>query len=136
MAELPSGTVTLLFTDIEGSTRLLQELWDDYAELAQPCRADRTVRSRTDLGSLAVARRRRPLCSSRANHALRPPAGPLCSRLHRGGATRQGCRSGHPFRLTRRADRNASLIVQTSGEQPTGHVTQFVLRIAQPSRHG
>jgi predicted ATPase/class 3 adenylate cyclase len=26
MAELPSGTVTLLFTDIEGSTRLLQEL--------------------------------------------------------------------------------------------------------------
>ena len=28
MAELPSGTVTLLFTDIEGSTRLLQELGD------------------------------------------------------------------------------------------------------------
>ena len=26
MVELPSGTVTLLFTDIEGSTRLLQEL--------------------------------------------------------------------------------------------------------------
>jgi predicted ATPase/class 3 adenylate cyclase len=26
MAELPSGTVTLLFTDVEGSTRLLQEL--------------------------------------------------------------------------------------------------------------
>jgi hypothetical protein len=26
MAELPSGTVTLLFTDIEGSTRLLQRL--------------------------------------------------------------------------------------------------------------
>jgi predicted ATPase/class 3 adenylate cyclase len=29
MAELPSGTVTLLFTDIEGSTRLLQELGRD-----------------------------------------------------------------------------------------------------------
>jgi predicted ATPase/class 3 adenylate cyclase len=29
MAELPRGTVTLLFTDIEGSTRLLQELGDD-----------------------------------------------------------------------------------------------------------
>ena len=26
MAELPRGTVTLLFTDVEGSTRLLQEL--------------------------------------------------------------------------------------------------------------
>jgi len=24
MADLPSGTVTLLFTDVEGSTRLLQ----------------------------------------------------------------------------------------------------------------
>jgi predicted ATPase/class 3 adenylate cyclase len=30
-ADLPSGTVTFLFTDIEGSTRLLQELGDDYA---------------------------------------------------------------------------------------------------------
>jgi hypothetical protein len=26
MAELPTGTVTLLFTDIEGSTRLLERL--------------------------------------------------------------------------------------------------------------
>src|SRR2546430_5409932 len=31
MRELPAGTVTLLFTDIEGSTRLLQELGrEDY----------------------------------------------------------------------------------------------------------
>ena len=30
---LPHGTVTLLFTDIEGSTRLLQELGDDYANV-------------------------------------------------------------------------------------------------------
>jgi class 3 adenylate cyclase len=29
--ELPSGTVTLLFTDIEGSTRLLSELGESYA---------------------------------------------------------------------------------------------------------
>jgi predicted ATPase len=29
--ELPSGTVTFLFTDIEGSTRLLHELGDEYA---------------------------------------------------------------------------------------------------------
>jgi hypothetical protein len=28
--ELPTGTVTFLFTDIEGSTRLLQQLGDDY----------------------------------------------------------------------------------------------------------
>jgi class 3 adenylate cyclase len=33
MVELPSGTVTLLFTDIEGSTRLLKRLRKDYGEL-------------------------------------------------------------------------------------------------------
>ncbi len=33
MRELPRGTVTLLFTDIEGSTRLLHELGDGYAPL-------------------------------------------------------------------------------------------------------
>jgi predicted ATPase/class 3 adenylate cyclase len=32
MRALPSGTVTFLFTDIEGSTRLLHELGDAYAE--------------------------------------------------------------------------------------------------------
>src|SRR6267378_1241791 len=31
--ERPSGTVTFLFTDIEGSTRLLQELGDDWADV-------------------------------------------------------------------------------------------------------
>ena len=32
MRDLPSGTVTFLFTDIEGSTRLLQELGGGYAQ--------------------------------------------------------------------------------------------------------
>jgi class 3 adenylate cyclase len=31
---LPGGTVTFLFTDIEGSTRLLQELGDEYVQVA------------------------------------------------------------------------------------------------------
>src|SRR5215469_265353 len=31
MRDLPKGTVTLLFTDIEGSTHLLQQLGEDYA---------------------------------------------------------------------------------------------------------
>ena len=31
MARLPKGTVTFLFTDIEGSTKLLQRLGADYA---------------------------------------------------------------------------------------------------------
>ena len=30
MSDLPHGTVTLLFTDVEGSTRLVHELGDDY----------------------------------------------------------------------------------------------------------
>jgi predicted ATPase/class 3 adenylate cyclase len=33
VAVLPSGTVTLLFTDIEGSTRLLEEVGEGYTEL-------------------------------------------------------------------------------------------------------
>ncbi len=33
VAELPGGTVTLLFTDIEGSTRLLRHLGERYAEV-------------------------------------------------------------------------------------------------------
>src|SRR5215207_6345502 len=33
MAELPSGTVTLLFTDVEGSTRLLQRLGERYRQV-------------------------------------------------------------------------------------------------------
>jgi class 3 adenylate cyclase len=33
VAELPSGTVTFLFTDIEGSTRLVKPLRDRYGEL-------------------------------------------------------------------------------------------------------
>ena len=33
MAELPSGTVTFLFTDIEGSTRLVKQLGERYGEV-------------------------------------------------------------------------------------------------------
>src|SRR5262245_17799038 len=35
MPPLPSGTVTFVFTDIEGSTRLLQELGDGYADVSR-----------------------------------------------------------------------------------------------------
>jgi class 3 adenylate cyclase len=35
MAVLPGGTVTFLFTDIEGSTRLLQELGDAYGDVVR-----------------------------------------------------------------------------------------------------
>src|SRR4029434_3033966 len=38
MRDLPTGTLTLLFTDIEGSTHLLQQLGARYAELLTACR--------------------------------------------------------------------------------------------------
>ncbi len=38
MGELPNGTVTLLFTDIEGSTQLLQQVGELYAEVLAACR--------------------------------------------------------------------------------------------------
>lgn len=38
MREFPTGTITLLFTDIEGSTRLLRQLGDGYSELLTSCR--------------------------------------------------------------------------------------------------
>jgi class 3 adenylate cyclase len=38
MTDLPTGTVTLLFTDIEGSTHLLQQLGKQYAGMLAECR--------------------------------------------------------------------------------------------------
>jgi class 3 adenylate cyclase len=38
MGELPRGTVILLFTDIEGSTRLLQRVGERYADVLETCR--------------------------------------------------------------------------------------------------
>lgn len=38
MPELPTGTLTLLFTDMEGSTRLLQQVGEHYAVLLEECR--------------------------------------------------------------------------------------------------
>ncbi len=39
MRHLPTGTITLLFTDIEGSTRLLRQLGPRYADVLADCRA-------------------------------------------------------------------------------------------------
>jgi class 3 adenylate cyclase len=43
VAELPTGTVTFLFTDVEGSTRLLHELGDAYADTLGERRAGRSA---------------------------------------------------------------------------------------------
>jgi hypothetical protein len=44
MASLPGGTVTFRFTDIEGSTRLLQQLGDDYGNGGKPKKSPDTLR--------------------------------------------------------------------------------------------
>src|ERR1700737_3847848 len=38
MSDLPTGTVALFFSDIEGSTRLLQQLGERYADVLAECR--------------------------------------------------------------------------------------------------
>ena len=38
MSDLPTGTVTLLFSDMEGSTRLVQQLGEHYADVLAECR--------------------------------------------------------------------------------------------------
>src|SRR5690349_183241 len=38
MSQLPTGTVTLLFTDIDGSTLLLQQLGERYNSVLSECR--------------------------------------------------------------------------------------------------
>ena len=53
MPELPTGTVTFLFTDIEGSTRLLQELGSDYRSV-QDQHTEIVRRSITEAGGTEV----------------------------------------------------------------------------------
>jgi len=61
MRELPTGTVTLLFTDIAGSTRLLEELGEQYADAL----ADHRRRLRASFERPASAGLERRDCRSR-----------------------------------------------------------------------
>jgi predicted ATPase/class 3 adenylate cyclase len=99
MRELPSGTVTFLFTDIEGSTRLLQELGDGYAEaLAEHRRLLREaftghggveVDTQGDAFFVAFARARDAVAAAAASQrALR--SGPI--------RVRMGIHTGEPLR--------------------------------------
>ena len=69
MPALPTGTVTLLFTDIEGSTRLLQQLGASY----QPVIADhhRLLRAAIEVAG-HVVEDRGPASTSDPGHLLPP----------------------------------------------------------------
>ncbi|MDQ4004868.1 MAG: hypothetical protein M3135_01010 [Actinomycetota bacterium] len=54
MAQLPTGTVTFLFTDIQGSTRLLQELGGDRYQRAQDDHAEIMRRAIADGGGVEI----------------------------------------------------------------------------------
>src|SRR4249919_1057685 len=99
MSELPTGTVTFLFTDIEGSTRLLAELGDDYADaLAEHRRVLREafaahdgveVDTQGDAFFIAFARARDAVASAAAaQRAL--ASGPI--------QVRMGIHTGEPLR--------------------------------------
>ena len=90
MSELPTGTVTFLFTDIEGSTRLLHELGEDYADaLAEHRRVLREVFARHggvevdtqgDAFFVAFARAKDALASASEGQAALEP-GPILVRM-------------------------------------------------------
>jgi predicted ATPase len=97
VAELPAGTVTFLFTDVEGSTRLLHELGDRYADaLAEHRRVLRDafarhggveVDTQGDAFFVAFARASDALAAAReAQEAL---AGPI--------RVRMGAHTGEPL---------------------------------------
>lgn len=52
---MPTGTVTFLFSDIEGSTRLVQTLGDDYPELLdQPSFCCEGLSQKVEVSSAAL----------------------------------------------------------------------------------
>ena len=95
MAELPSGTVTFLFTDVEGSTELLKGLGGDYARSYRSTpgccamRPPRTAATRWDGGrrDVLLVRARRPGRAgggrrpARARRVLRPGDRPIRVRM-------------------------------------------------------
>jgi hypothetical protein len=84
MRSLPSGTVTFLFTDIEGSTKLLRQLGEDYAAALAEHR--RILREAFARGGGVEVDTRATLSSSRS---LRRP-----TRLRRPARLRQPSKAG------------------------------------------
>lgn len=107
MVDLPDGTVTFLFTDVEGSTRLLARLGDGYAPLlathervlrtAFGAHGGREVGTQGDAFFVAFARARDALgaavAAQRGMASVRWPAGAdlrVRIGLHTGEAARRG----------------------------------------------
>ena len=98
--DLPTGVVTLLFTDVEGSTRLLHSLGDEYGEALQEHR--RRLRSAfTDHGGVEVDTQGDAFFVAFASASSAVAAAADCQRALAGGPirVRMGLHTGEP-RLT------------------------------------
>jgi class 3 adenylate cyclase len=120
MIELPSGTVTFLFTDIEGSTRLLHELGDAYAGVLSDHRrllreafvrhGGVEVDTQGDSFFVAFADPRGAIAAAvDAQTAVAQHAWPggAAVRVRMGLHTRRAARRGRPLCRRRRASRRA-----------------------------
>ena len=104
MAEIPTGAVTFLFTDIEGSTRLVKQLRERYAEVLADHRsllraafvAHRGYEVDTQGDSFFVAfasARDALLAAVDGQKASSPTTGPMASRSRCGWVSTRGRRS-------------------------------------------
>ena len=130
--ELPTGTVTFLFTDIEGSTRLLQELGDGYAAvLAEHHRVLRAVwraasRGRGRHAGRCVLRRLRAGVGRRGGRGARRSAPWRADRCACGWGCTRASRS-----WTSKAT-SASTCTARRGSQPRGTAGRCCCRRRRP----
>jgi class 3 adenylate cyclase len=103
MSELPAGTVTFLFTDVEGSTRLMRELGDGWADVhathrrllreAFAASGGREIDTQGDAFFVAFARARDGVnAAAAAQEAVRDHAWPGDAELR----VRMGLHTGEP----------------------------------------
>lgn len=69
MQHLPMGTITMLFTDIEGSTHLLEHLGERYTDVLAECRS--LLRTVFHACCAATRSTRTEMPSSWLSHVLR-----------------------------------------------------------------
>jgi predicted ATPase len=98
-AELPTGTVTFLFTDIEGSTRLLRELGDGYADaLAEHRRALREAWGRHEGVEVDTQGDAFFVAFARASDAVAAAADAQAALVDGPVRVRMGLHTGEPIR--------------------------------------
>src|ERR1043166_3392473 len=100
MRDLPTGVVTLLFTDVEGSTLLLHSLGDDYGRALQEHR-QRLRSAFSDHGGVEVDTQGDAFFVAFASASNAVAAAAECQRALSGGPirVRMGLHTGEP-RLT------------------------------------